>query len=62
MMKRTVYEAPLTEHFQVEMEGVFCASAEIENPEMKDNRQGEILEQTVNAGFDNTIFTDDGWN
>ena len=26
MMKRTVYEAPLTERFQVELEGVFCAS------------------------------------
>ena len=25
-MKRTVYEAPLTERFQVELEGVFCAS------------------------------------
>lgn len=26
MMKRTVYEAPITERFQVELEGVFCAS------------------------------------
>ena len=25
-MKRTVYEAPVTERFQVELEGSFCAS------------------------------------
>ena len=25
-MKRTVYEAPVTERFQVELEGTFCAS------------------------------------
>ena len=25
-MKRTVYEAPLTERFSVELEGTFCAS------------------------------------
>jgi hypothetical protein len=39
-----------------------AGSAEIENPETTNNRQGEILEQEVNAGFDNTIFTIDGWN
>ena len=26
MMKKTVYEAPITERFQVELEGTFCAS------------------------------------
>ena len=25
-MERTVYEAPVTERFQVELEGAFCAS------------------------------------
>lgn len=30
-MKRTVYEAPVTELFRVELEGTFCASADIEN-------------------------------
>ena len=60
-MKRTVYEAPLTERFQVELEGVFCASADIENPESKDNRQGEILNQGINTGFEVT-FGSDGWD
>ena len=61
-MKKTVYEAPLTERFQVELEGVFCASADIENPEMKDNRQGEILNQEINTGFDAITFGQDGWD
>ena len=62
-MERTVYEAPVTERFQVELEtGFMAGSAEIENPKTDDNRQGEIFEQEVNTGFDNTIFTNDGWN
>ena len=32
-MKRTVYEAPITERFQVELEGVFCASIMEEEPQ-----------------------------
>lgn len=52
-MKRTVYEAPVTELFRVELEGNFCASAEVENPQ---GNQGEISEQEVNTGF-TTDFT-----
>lgn len=48
-MKRTVYEAPVTELFRVELEGAFMsASADVENPEGKN---GEIAAQDVNIGF-----------
>ena len=47
-MKRTVYEAPVTELFRVELEGNFCASANVENTQ---GNQGEISEQEVNTGF-----------
>ena len=53
-MKRSVYEAPVTERFQVEMEGGFCSgSADVENPK---GPNGEISEQEVNTGF-TTDFT-----
>lgn len=52
-MKRSVYEAPVTERFQIEMEGGFCSgSADVENPK----QYGEISEQEVNIGF-TTDFT-----
>ena len=48
-MKRTVYEAPITECFHVEMEGAFCgASADVENPDAKD---GRIDAHEVNTDF-----------
>lgn len=55
-MKRTVYEAPVTERFQVELEGVFCASAEINNP-------GEIgiVDQGINKEFDTKVNDDNGF-
>ena len=57
-MKRSVYEAPVTERFQIEMEGGFCSgSADVENPK---GQNGEISAQEVNEGF----FTDlssEGW-
>lgn len=53
-MKHSVYEAPVTERFQVEMEGGFCSgSADVENPK---GQNGEISEQEVNTGF-TTDFT-----
>ena len=53
-MKRTVYEAPETKLFRIEMESGFCSgSADIENPE---GNNGEISEQEVNTGF-TTDFT-----
>lgn len=51
MMKRTVYEAPVTERFQVELEGTFCASADVENP---NKESGKIDEHEINTGFGGT--------
>ena len=47
-MKRTVYEAPVTELFRVELEGNFCASADVENPK---GANGEISAHGVNTDF-----------
>ena len=48
-MKRTVYEAPVTELFQIELEGGFCSgSAEIENP---DKSTGRIGDHEINNTF-----------
>ena len=48
-MKRTVYEAPVTERFQVELEANFCGSADVQNP----TENGVITDQEVNTGFGN---------
>ena len=59
-MKRTVYEAPVTERFQVELEGTFCASADITN---KDDNNIGINDQQVNTGFtEGADFGDTGWD
>lgn len=55
-MKRTVYEAPVTERFSVELEGNFCGSADVENPKTEGNRTGEIANQDINSGFDDVVF------
>ena len=47
-MKRTVYEAPVTELFRVELEGNFCASAEVKNP---NEDYGRIDEHQVYTDF-----------
>lgn len=48
-MKRSVYEAPKTERFQIEMEGGFCSgSADVKNP---DTENGRIEEHKVNTDF-----------
>lgn len=57
-MKRTVYEAPVTERFQVELEGSFCGSADIENP--NDVKTGKIEQQEVNTDFV-VEFDASGW-
>ena len=54
-MKRTVYEAPVTELFRVELEGNFCASAEVENP--NDATNGRIDNQKINDGFASDNFS-----
>ena len=57
-MKRTVYEAPVTELFRVELEGNFCASAEVKNP---DNANGRIDAHEVNTDF-SADFSAGGWD
>ena len=61
-MKRTVYEAPRTARIQVEMEGGFiCSSADVENPNDKNN--GQIEEHQVNTEFSSNVsFGDEGWS
>ena len=61
-MKRTVYEAPETKLFRIEMESGFCSgSADVENPNDKD--VGRIESQTVNTDFGNfeDNFSSTGW-
>jgi hypothetical protein len=49
-MKRSVYEAPVTERFQIEMEGGFCSgSADVDNPNNKET--GQIDEHQTNTNF-----------
>lgn len=53
-MKRTVYEAPIAERFQVELEGVFCASIVM-------NESGvSIAAQDINTQFDGDSFIGNG--
>lgn len=61
-MKRSVYEAPVTERFQVEMEGGFCSgSATVENTEKQDT--GTIDEHKVNTDFTTSgDFSAEGWD
>ena len=58
-MKRSVYEAPKTERFQIEMEGGFCSgSADVENPN-KDT--GRIENHEVNTQFTGGDFSAETW-
>ena len=60
MIRKTVYEAPVTERFQVELEGTFCASADFDD-DNKDN--GVITDQEVNDSFtDGGDFSSGGWD
>lgn len=57
-MKKAVYEAPCTERFQVELEGVFCASVEVS----ADNKtNGQIENHGVNDSF-NATFDASNWD
>ncbi len=61
-MKRTIYEAPRTILYKVEVEGVICGSADVDNSENPST--GTIKEQTINNndfGDYNDIFSEDGW-
>ena len=57
-MKRNVYEAPVTERFQIELEGGFMSgSADVENP---DKDTGRIENQEINTDF-NAAFDSSNW-
>ena len=59
-MKRTVYEAPVTERFQVELEGTFCASADFDD---NNTDNGVIGDQEVNDDFTaGGDFSGGGWD
>ena len=53
-MKKTVYEAPLTEHFQVELEGVFCGSIVTQKDGVT------VSAQDINDDFSGSSFTGTG--
>lgn len=52
-MKRTVYVAPTTERFQVELEGGLCAASYTEI-----NNEGSTIEVEEYDSFDNTVTFD----
>ena len=55
MMKRTVYEAPITERFSVELEGAFMSASIMETEEaVGDVTSGsqDYVELSGNAGFE----------
>lgn len=56
---KVVYEAPVTERFQVELEGVFCASVELED---KTGNGPTINDHSINTDFDVAGFENQGWN
>ena len=57
-MERTVYEAPVTERFQVELEGVFCASIVIKQGEVTITDQGIASTEEFNGeSFENNSWT-----
>ena len=56
---KAVYEAPVTERFQVELEGVFCASVELED---KTGNGPTINDHSINTDFDVAGFENQGWN
>lgn len=57
MMKRTVYEAPITERFQVELEGVFCASVIMQEGGVSVSAQDISNSDT----FSSDAFDDNTW-
>ena len=55
-MKRTVYEAPVTERFQVELEANFCGSVNVQT-----NENGKTEDHEVNNDFSGG-FENNGWD
>ena len=59
-MERTVYEAPVTERFSVELEGGFMAGS-VEFKDEQTITNGQVEEHTVNEDFAPT-FSDTNWD
>lgn len=57
--KRKEYETPQTTFVEVELEGNFCASADVQNP--SDAGTGQIENHKVNTDFD-FDFADQTWD
>lgn len=57
-MKRKMYESPLTLRTEVELEGYFCASADVKNP---NDENGKIQEHEVNSDF-GFNFEENDWD
>ena len=57
--KQKEYESPQTTFVEVELEGNFCASADVQNP--NDAGTGQIEEHEVNKDF-NFGFNDQYWD
>ena len=55
-MKRTVYEAPVTERFQVELEANFCGSVNVQT-----DKNGKTEDHEVNNDFSGG-FENNGWD
>lgn len=58
LKRKAVYEAPLTEFFQVELEGVFCGSVDFENNQ---SSPAEIEEHQINDSF-KADFSTGNWD
>lgn len=56
-MKITVYEAPVTERFQVELEGSFCGSVVKEENNRIDSASQEVEQITLSDEWNTTS----GW-
>ncbi|WP_308763397.1 hypothetical protein [uncultured Bacteroides sp.] len=57
--KQKEYETPQTTFVEVELEGNFCASADVQNP--NDEKTGQIESHKVNTDFD-FDFADQTWD
>ena len=57
-MKRTVYEAPVTERFQVELEGAFMAASVVD-----EKQEGASVETTAQeyTEYDMSSFAASNW-
>ena len=55
-MKRTVYEAPLTELFQIELEGTFMAGSVVKNDTAVETTGQELGTDIDGSAWDNTSW------